>query len=92
MFVLALMLMRDLGFSPDRDTGPVAEIKKIVNNSVTYGLKVSAIRNTMISGVFAGGVGDVRVLRPAAATCWTCGATRRRTGSPVWWPRSSRAP
>ena len=57
MFVLALMLMRDLGFSPDRDTGPVAEIKKIVNNSVTYGLKVSAIRNTMISGVFAGGVG-----------------------------------
>jgi hypothetical protein len=57
MFVLALMLMRDLGFSPDRDTGPVAEIKKIVNNSVTYGLKVSAIRNTMISGVFTGGVG-----------------------------------
>jgi MFS family permease len=57
MFVLALMLMRDLGFSPDRDTGPVAEIKKIVHNSVTYGLKVSAIRNTMISGVFAGGVG-----------------------------------
>ncbi len=57
MFVLALMLMRDLGFSPDRATGPVAEIKKIVHNSVTFGLKVSAIRNTMISGVFAGGVG-----------------------------------
>jgi len=57
MFVLALIMMRDLGFSPDRGTGPVAEIKKIVHNSVTYGLKVSAIRNTMISGVFAGGVG-----------------------------------
>ncbi len=30
MFVLALIMMHDLGFTPDRDTGPVAEIKNIV--------------------------------------------------------------
>src|SRR5918997_915147 len=36
MFVLALMMMHDLGFTPDRDTGPVAEVKKIVRSSVRY--------------------------------------------------------
>jgi MFS family permease len=57
MFVLALVMMHDLGFTPERGTGPVAEIKTIVANSVQYGLKVPAIRATMISGFFLYGVG-----------------------------------
>jgi MFS family permease len=57
MFVLALVLMHDLGFTPDRDTGPVTEIKKIVASSVQYGLKVPPVRATMVSGFFLYGIG-----------------------------------
>ena len=57
MFVLALLMMRDLGFTPERGTGPIAVIKTIVSNSVQYGLKVPAIRATMISGFFLYGIG-----------------------------------
>jgi MFS family permease len=57
MFVLALIMMRDLGFAPERETGPIAEIKTIMGNSVEYGLKVPAVRATMISGFFLYGIG-----------------------------------
>ena len=57
MFVLAMIMMHDLGFTPERGTGPVAEIKTIVGNSVEYGLRVPAIRATMISGFFLYGIG-----------------------------------
>jgi MFS family permease len=57
MFVLALAMMHDLGFTPDRDTGPVAEIKNIWANSVEYGLKVPAVRATMIAAFFWYGIG-----------------------------------
>ena len=57
MFVVALVLMRDLGFTPERGKTVGAEIKNIVSNSVQYGLKVPAIRATMLSGFFLGGIG-----------------------------------
>jgi MFS family permease len=57
MFVVALMLMHDLGFTPERGKSVGAEIKTIVGNSVQYGLKVPAIRATMLSGFFLGGIG-----------------------------------
>src|SRR5829696_8184160 len=57
MFGLALMLMHDLGFTPQRGKSVGAEIKTIVGNSVQYGLKVPAIRATMLSGFFLGGIG-----------------------------------
>jgi MFS family permease len=57
MFVIALMLMRDLGFTPERGRSVGAEIRTILDNSVQYGLKVPAIRATMLSGFFLGGVG-----------------------------------
>ena len=57
MFGVALMLMRDLGFTPERGKSVGAEIKTIVGNSVQYGLKVPAIRATMLSGFFLGGIG-----------------------------------
>jgi MFS family permease len=57
MFVLALAMMHDLGFTHERGTGPVAEIKKIMHSSVEYGLRVPAIRATMISGFFLYGIG-----------------------------------
>jgi MFS family permease len=57
MFGVALMLMHDLGFTPERGKSVGAEIKTIVGNSVQYGLKVPAIRATMLSGFFLGGIG-----------------------------------
>jgi MFS family permease len=57
MFVVALIMMHDLGFTPARGDRPMAEIKKILNSSVDYGLKVPAVRAIMIAGMFSGGVG-----------------------------------
>jgi MFS family permease len=57
MFVLALILMHDLGFAPERGKGVVTEIRAIVHNSVEYGLKVPPIRATMISSFFLYGIG-----------------------------------
>ena len=57
VFVLALFAMHDLGFTPDRDGSPLTEMKKIVDSSLEHGLKVPAVRATMLSGFFSGGVG-----------------------------------
>jgi MFS family permease len=57
MFVVALIMMHDLGFTPARGERPVAEIKKIVRSSVDHGLKVPAVRAIMLAGMFTGGVG-----------------------------------
>src|ERR687893_526464 len=57
MFVVAFLLMHDLGFTPERGKTVGAEVRTIVDNSVQYGLKVPAIRATMLSGFFLGGVG-----------------------------------
>ena len=57
VFVLALVFMHDLGFTPQRGVGVRAELKQIVDQSVQHGLKVPAIRATMLSGFFVGGVG-----------------------------------
>jgi MFS family permease len=57
MFVLALILMHDIGFTPRRDGGAWSEIKSITGNSVEYGLRVPAVKYLMIAGIFTGGVG-----------------------------------
>jgi MFS family permease len=57
MFILAFVMMHDLGFTPDRGDRPMAEMKKILNSSVEHGLKVPAARAIMLAGMFSGGVG-----------------------------------
>ena len=57
MFVVALIMMHDLGFTPQRGDRPLAEMKKILNNSVEHGLKVPAVRAIMLAGMFSGGIG-----------------------------------
>jgi MFS family permease len=57
MFVVAFVMMHDLGFTPDRGDRPMAEMKKILNSSVEHGLKVPAVRAIMLAGMFSGGVG-----------------------------------
>jgi MFS family permease len=56
MFLLAAVLMRDLGFTPQRGRiGP--EVKRITHKSVEYGLKVRSVRWLMLAGAFTGAVG-----------------------------------
>jgi MFS family permease len=55
-FVLALIMMHDLGFTPSRGDRPMAEVKKIVHSSVEHGLKVPAVRAIMLAGMFTGGI------------------------------------
>jgi len=57
MFLVALMLMRDIGFTPARGARPVAQIRRIAADSVEYGLKVPVVRYLMLAGIFTGGVG-----------------------------------
>jgi MFS family permease len=57
MFVVALIMMHDLGFTPARGDRPAAEIKKIMTSSVEHGLKAPAVRAIMVAGMFTGGVG-----------------------------------
>jgi MFS family permease len=57
IFGVAVVLMHDLGFTPERGRSVGAEIKTIVQESVTYGLKIPAVRATMLSGFFLAGVG-----------------------------------
>jgi MFS family permease len=55
MFVLAAVLMRDLGFTPERGGGYRAEIRKITSQSVEFGLRVRPVRWLMLAAPFTGG-------------------------------------
>jgi MFS family permease len=57
MFVLAAVLMRDLGFTPERGGGYRAEISRIAGRSVEYGLRVRPVRWLMLAAPFTGGAG-----------------------------------
>jgi MFS family permease len=56
MFVLAAVLMRDLGFVPQRGRF-LPEVRRIGHQSVEYGLKVRPVRWLMLASPFTGGIG-----------------------------------
>jgi MFS family permease len=55
-FVLALLMMHDLGFTPARGERPVPEMKRILNDSLHYGLGRPAVRWVMLTAPFVSGV------------------------------------
>jgi MFS family permease len=55
MFVLAAVLMHDLGFTPERGRF-LPEVKRITGQSVEYGLRVRPVRWLMLAAPFTGGV------------------------------------
>lgn len=57
VFVVAMIVMRDIGFTPERGGRPLAEMRRILHSSVQYGLRVPPVRATMLAGLFSGGVG-----------------------------------
>jgi MFS family permease len=57
MFLVALRLMHDVGFTPEKGAGPLAEMRKVAAASIDYGWRVPAVRWLMVEAVFVGGVG-----------------------------------
>jgi len=55
MFGVAAVLMRDLGFTPQRGGGYRAEIRRLTAQSVEYGLRVRPVRWLMLAAPFTGG-------------------------------------
>jgi MFS family permease len=57
MFVVAMALMRDIGFTPQSGGRPVQEIRNIASNSIEYGWRVRPVKYLMLAAPFSGGVG-----------------------------------
>lgn len=55
-FVLAFLLMRDLGFTPERGKRTLPQIKLILKNSMSYGLRNPPVRWVMLTAPFIAGV------------------------------------
>jgi MFS family permease len=56
MFLVAYLLMRDLGFTPEARTHPLRATRAVFNASLEHGLKNPPVRWVMFAGVFEGGV------------------------------------
>jgi MFS family permease len=57
MFVVAMALMRDVGFTPQSSGRPLQEIRNIASNSIEYGWRVRPVKYLMLAAPFSGGVG-----------------------------------
>lgn len=55
-FVVAFFFMRDLGFEPDRGTGPIDEMRRILRASIDNGLRNRPVRWLMLAAPFTAGV------------------------------------
>src|SRR4030095_1117681 len=50
-FGFAFVLMRDLGFSPKRDAGPLQEVRNVVSGALSYRLSHSAVRWVKLASI-----------------------------------------
>lgn len=57
MVVVAALLMRDIGFTPDRGAGPVRAVRTVLRASITHGLGNPPVRWLMLASPFTAGVG-----------------------------------
>lgn len=57
MVAVAGLLMRDLGFTPDRSEGPIAATRTVLRSSIRYGLRNPPVRWLMLASPFTAGVG-----------------------------------
>jgi MFS family permease len=56
-FVVAFVLMKDLGFTPDRSTGFVTQVKALTSAGWRYGIKNRPVRWVMLAAPFYMGTG-----------------------------------
>ncbi len=57
MFLVAALLMRDLGFTPERGVGPITATRTVLRASIRYGLGNRPVRWLMLATPFTMGVG-----------------------------------
>ncbi len=57
MFVVAFVMMRDVGFTPEPGGRPLAEMRRIATESIDHGWRVPAVKWLMVQSLFTGGVG-----------------------------------
>lgn len=57
MLVVAALLMRDLGFTPERGAGPITATGNVLRASIKYGLGNAPVRWLMFTTPFTAGVG-----------------------------------
>lgn len=57
MFLFASVVMKDLGFTPDRGMGPLKATRNVLKQSIDHGLKKRSVRYVILSAPFASGVG-----------------------------------
>lgn len=55
-FVLAFMLMRDVGFTPRRSGNVIVEVKSVLRGAIQHGLRNRPVRWVMLASPFADGV------------------------------------
>ncbi|HEU4808648.1 MAG TPA: MFS transporter [Homoserinimonas sp.] len=56
MFVFAFLVMRDLGFTPDRSQGPLTATRDVLKQSIEHGLRRRSVRYVILAAPFASGV------------------------------------
>lgn len=57
MFIVAGLLMRDVGFTPDRSEGPIRATRTVLRSSITHGLGNPPVRWLLLASPFIAGVG-----------------------------------
>ncbi|MPV37335.1 MFS transporter [Georgenia subflava] len=57
MFAVAFKVMHDVGFTPRRGGRPLAEVRRILRDSIDHGWRVPAVKWLMVEAFFTGGVG-----------------------------------
>jgi MFS family permease len=57
MFAVALRLMRDVGFTPERGGRLLPEMRKVAAASIEYGWRVPAVKWLMVEALLTGGIG-----------------------------------
>jgi MFS family permease len=57
MFVFALLVMKDLGFTPDKSMKPLQATRNVLNQSIEHGFRKKSVRYVILSAPFAAGVG-----------------------------------
>jgi MFS family permease len=57
MFAIAFRLMHDVGFTPERGSRPLADMRRVASASIDHGWRVPAVKWLMVEALFTDGVG-----------------------------------
>jgi MFS family permease len=57
MFLFAFVVMKDLGFAPDRSRTALQATRNVLTQSINHGLRKKSVRYLILSAPFASGVG-----------------------------------